>query len=277
MQPILEQATSVLGEGSKAVINSEDQYEVRLVCVAPLVGSYAISGLRQSPCIRPVPQLALQGEEWECRLVCAQAECPLGPLWPHLERTGRQDRHPRRTALRPNYRSSEAFPAFPRVTLTVLQAWSDNSNPSHAIDQVCTPVIMGVPLLIWVSQILEAFHHPYYASGRSNIQNAMFQEMEGWLRGLGEDEARETINALTKVRWYLNDYRLLVLIARQESVRNGKNKRLGSENENLDEPGYGGCGHGAQPQRRPQGQTQSYDSGDQQQYGGVYGPLVGSS
>ncbi len=55
-------------------------------------------------------------------------------------------------------------------------------------------------LNILIFQILEAFHHPYYATGQSRIQNTMFEEMERWLGGLGEDEARQTIEALTKVR-----------------------------------------------------------------------------
>jgi hypothetical protein len=46
---------------------------------------------------------------------------------------------------------------------------------------------------------LEAFHHPYYANNQSRIQSAMFQEAERWLRDLGDDVARQTINALTKV------------------------------------------------------------------------------
>jgi hypothetical protein len=51
-------------------------------------------------------------------------------------------------------------------------------------------------------------------------------------------------------------------------VRNGKNKRLGSENEDLSEPGYGGCGHGAQPQRRPTQQGYGGEQQQEQQYGG---------
>ena len=47
-------------------------------------------------------------------------------------------------------------------------------------------------------QILEAFHHPYYATGRSDIQREMYDTMERWFSGL-EDEAEETLRALTKV------------------------------------------------------------------------------
>ncbi|KAJ7492177.1 Het-C-domain-containing protein [Mycena latifolia] len=189
--PVLQQATSVLGEGSKAVINTEEQYEV-------------FDNPRASD-----PSHSLLSKD-HFGLILNE---PAGKI---------------------------AMLVVEHSVKIIVQAWSDNGNPSQAIDV-----------------ILEAFHHPYYATGRSNIQNAMFQEVEKWLGGLDRDAGRETLNALTK-----------------ESVRNGKNKRLGSENENLDEPGYGGCGHGAQPQRRPQGQsqtqTQSY-GGDgqqrQQQYG----------
>jgi hypothetical protein len=55
----------------------------------------------------------------------------------------------------------------------------------------------------------------------------MFEHMEKWIGGLGSDEAAETIKALSK-----------------ESVRDHKNKRLGSEDQSFDEPGYGACGHG---------------------------------
>ncbi|KAJ6486163.1 Het-C-domain-containing protein [Mycena vitilis] len=184
--PLLQQATSVLGEGSKAVINSEDQYEV-------------FDNPRASD-----PSHSLLSKD-HFGLILNE---PAGKI---------------------------AMLVVEHSVKIIVQAWSDNSNPSQAVDV-----------------ILEAFHHPYYATGRSGIQTAMFQAMERWLGGLGEDEARQTIDALTK-----------------DSVRNGKNKRLGSENEDFSEAGYGGCGHGAVPQRRPQEQQQqqSYGGGGQQ-YGG---------
>ncbi|KAJ7150218.1 Het-C-domain-containing protein [Mycena filopes] len=177
--PVLQQATSVLGEGSKAVINSEDQFEV-------------FTNPRASD-----PSHSLLSKD-HFGLILNE---PAGKI---------------------------AMLVVEHSVKIIVQAWSDNNDPSRAVDQ-----------------ILEAFHHPYYATGRSGIQNAMFEEMQRWLGGLGEDEARETIEALTK-----------------ESVRNGKNKRLGSEGEDLTEAGYGGCGHGAQPQRRPE---QGYGGEQQQQ------------
>lgn len=65
----------------------------------------------------------------------------------------------------------------------MCQAWFDDSvNPDQLIDQ-----------------ILEAFHHPYYATGTSGIQAEMFEMMEKWITGLGDQEAQETLQALTKV------------------------------------------------------------------------------
>ncbi|KAF7302983.1 Heterokaryon incompatibility protein het-c [Mycena kentingensis (nom. inval.)] len=191
LTPILQQATSALGEGSKAVIDQDDQYEV-------------FNNPRASD-----PSHSLLSKD-HFGLILNE---PAGKI---------------------------AILVVKHSVEIIVQAWSNNDDPNRAVDQ-----------------ILEAFHHPYYASGRSRIQNAMFEELERWLRDLDHDVQRETIQALTK-----------------ESVREGKNKRLGSENESFDEPGYGGCGHGhAQPQRRPQGQQQqqTYGGGrqqQQQQYGG---------
>ncbi|KAJ7103095.1 Het-C-domain-containing protein [Mycena belliarum] len=186
--PILQQATSVLGEGSKAVIDTEDQFEV-------------FDNPRASD-----PSHSLLSKD-HFGLILNE---PAGKI---------------------------AVVVVEHSVKIIVKAWSDHGDPSQAIDA-----------------ILEAFHHPYYADGRSTIQNDMFQVMERWFQDLG-DQTRDTLQALTK-----------------ESVREGKNKRLGSENEDLNEPGYGGCGHGA-PQRRPQGQTQGQTQGGnqqrQQQHGGA--------
>ncbi|CCA68738.1 related to Het-c heterokaryon incompatibility protein [Serendipita indica DSM 11827] len=77
----------------------------------------------------------------------------------------------------------------------VVEAWSDNSvDVNHTINE-----------------ILKAFHHPYFADDRCEIQQAMAQTARKWLEGLGNDQ-RTVISRLTK-----------------ESVRDGKNKRLGSD------------------------------------------------
>ncbi|KAF7307409.1 Het-C-domain-containing protein [Mycena indigotica] len=167
LTPILQQATSALGEGSKAVIDSDDQYEDHF-------------GLILNEPAGKIAVLVVQ-----------------------------------------------------HTVNVIVKAWSDNGDPNRAVDV-----------------ILEAFHHPYYATGRSDIQNSMFKELERWIRDLDDDVARQTINALTK-----------------ESVRNGKNKRLGSENQSYDEPGYAGCGHGHGASSRPG--NQSSRPTQQQQYGGT--------
>jgi len=156
--PIMQQTTGVLDEGSKSVIDSEDQYEVFTNPNASDPSHSLLSkdhfGLILNEPAGQIAQLVVENS----------------------------------------------------VNL-IVQAWSDNSDPDGIINQ-----------------ILEAFHHPYYATGRSNIQNKMFAHMEKWISGLGSQEGQQTIQALTK-----------------ESVRAGKNKRFSSEDQA--EPGYGGHSH----------------------------------
>ncbi|TFK77526.1 Het-C-domain-containing protein [Pluteus cervinus] len=154
--PIMSQATGVLNEGSKAVIDSEDQYEVFTDPNASDPSHSLLSkdhfGLILN---EPAGQIAQIVVEHSVNLI--------------------------------------------------VKAWSDDSNPDRVVDQ-----------------ILKAFHHPYYADGRSEIQHKMFAHMEKWIGSLG-GEAEQIIQALTK-----------------ESVREGKNKRPGSEEQ---ESGYGGHSH----------------------------------
>ncbi|KAF8273017.1 Het-C-domain-containing protein [Lactarius quietus] len=106
----------------------------------------------------------------------------------------------------------------------IVDAWFDTrSNPDRVIDQV-----------------LEAFHHPYFNTGRSNIQNEMFRALERWVNDLEDRE--QTIEALTK-----------------ESVRSGKNKRKGSDDDMSGTPG------GAYSQSQ-----KTYRSGDQPTAGSTY-------
>lgn len=180
--PILQQATGILGEGSKAVINTDDQYEV---FNNPQASDPTHSFLAKD-------HFALILNE------------PAGKV---------------------------AQIVVENTVNLLIPVWSDNSDPDPVIDQV-----------------LEAFHHPYYATGRSRIQQLMFQHMEKWLGGLGPEETQTIIQALTK-----------------DSVRNGNNKRPGSENET--QPTYGGHSHGpiSSGYSKQQGQAQ-YDGGGQ--YGG---------
>ncbi|KAI9444928.1 Het-C-domain-containing protein [Lactarius indigo] len=113
----------------------------------------------------------------------------------------------------------------------IVNAWSDNrSNPDRL-------VLRG---LNDFGQVLEAFHHPYFNTGRSNIQNEMFEALERWVNDLEDRE--QTLEALTK-----------------ENVRCGKNKRQGSEDDTSGNVG------GAYGQSQ-----QTYGSGAQQFAGSTY-------
>uniref|UniRef100_A0A8H7XZN1 Heterokaryon incompatibility Het-C n=1 Tax=Psilocybe cubensis TaxID=181762 RepID=A0A8H7XZN1_PSICU len=180
--PILSQATSVLDEGSKAVIDNEDQYEVF-----------------DNPDAHDPSHSLLSKDHFGLIL-----NEPAGKI---------------------------AQIVVENSVNLIVQAWSNDENPNRTIDK-----------------ILEAFHHPYYATGRSEIQNRMFDHMERWIGELGDD-ADIILDSLTK-----------------ESVRDHKNKRPGLND--TEEAGYGGCGHGSAPSRRPsyqvseESETQEYSSRD---------------
>ncbi|KLO15072.1 Het-C-domain-containing protein, partial [Schizopora paradoxa] len=157
LTPIIQQATSVLSEGSQAVIDSDDQYEVF-----------------NSPNASDPSHSILSKDHFGLIL-----NEPAGKI---------------------------AQVVVCHTVNLIVQAWSNNERPDGVINN-----------------ILEAFHHPYFNVGRSQIQNAMMEEMQRWFGGLGE-EGRQVLDALTK-----------------DSVRNGKNKRLGSEDENQG----GGHSHGS--------------------------------
>ncbi|KAH6912796.1 heterokaryon incompatibility Het-C [Coprinopsis sp. MPI-PUGE-AT-0042] len=161
LTPILTQATSALDEGSKVVIDNDDQYEV--------FNNPEASDPSHSMLSKDHFGLILNEPAGKVAQIVVEYTVNL-----------------------------------------IVQAWYNDEDPDRVLDQV-----------------LEAFHHPYYSNGSSDIQNKMFEHIEQWIGGLGPDEAAETIQALSK-----------------ESVRDHKNKRLGSENQSFEEPGYGSCGHG---------------------------------
>ncbi|PBK73910.1 heterokaryon incompatibility Het-C [Armillaria solidipes] len=154
LTPILSQVTTVLGEGSKAVIDSDDQYEVF-----------------NNPDASDPSHSILSKDHFGLIL-----NEPAGKI---------------------------AQAVVVHSVELIVQAWSDDSDPNDVIDK-----------------ILEAFHHPYYANERSQIQSQMFDELRRWVDGL--EDAAATMNLLTK-----------------ESVQEGLNKREGDESV---EPGYGGGG-----------------------------------
>ncbi|TFL06149.1 heterokaryon incompatibility protein Het-C-domain-containing protein [Pterulicium gracile] len=160
LTPILKQATANLDEGSKAVIDNDDQYEV-------------FNNPRASD-----PSHSMLSKD-HFGLILNE---PAGLI---------------------------AQVIVQHTVKAIAQAWGDNSDADRVIDGV-----------------LEAFHHPYYATGNSQVQRAMFEKLEQWFGGLGSEDGQKTLEALTK-----------------ESVKDHKNKRFGSED--LSEPGYGGHSHGA--------------------------------
>ncbi|KAJ3750923.1 Het-C-domain-containing protein [Lentinula detonsa] len=183
LTPILTQATSVLGEGSKAVIDTDDQYEVF-----------------NNPDSSDPSHSLLSKDHFGLIL-----NEPAGKV---------------------------AQTVVVYSTEIIVKAWANDSDPDRAIDQ-----------------ILEAFHHPYFANEQYSIQHKMFEEMERWIGSLGPDEASQTIQALTK-----------------ESVRNGKNKRLMDETEGQVEAGYGTLYTSQQPVQipgYPQGNEDTNYGGEQ--------------
>ncbi|RDB28776.1 hypothetical protein Hypma_015984 [Hypsizygus marmoreus] len=183
--PILQQATGVLGEGSKAVIDSEDQFEVF-----------------NNPNASDPTHSFLSKDHFDLIL-----NEPAGKI---------------------------AQIVVEHSVNLIVRAWADDSNPDDVI-----------------TEILEAFHHPYYATGQSNIQNQMYGFMERWIGGMGYEDVQTIIQSLTK-----------------DSVRNGKNKRPGSENESHDEAGYGGHSHGGATYRPAIGSGGGGRQDQQGQYGG---------
>ncbi|CAL1694230.1 unnamed protein product [Somion occarium] len=149
LTPLLQQVTTVLGEGSKAVIDSDDQFEVF-----------------NNPNASDPSHSLLSKDHFALIL-----NEPAGKI-------------------------AQAVVQY-SVQLLVESWFDDNVDPNQVIDQ-----------------ILEAFHHPYHATGQSRIQQQMFEEMEKWIGALGPEEAERTLQALTK-----------------ESVREGQNKRQGSDDD----------------------------------------------
>ncbi|KAI1794001.1 Het-C-domain-containing protein [Ganoderma leucocontextum] len=184
--PVLKQVTEVLTEGSKAVIDNEDQYQVF-----------------DDPDASDPSHSLLSKDHFALIL-----NEPAGKI---------------------------AQVVVQNTVRLLVPAWFDNSNPDQVIDQ-----------------ILEAFHHPWYASGRSRIQEEMFQTLQNWVTSL--ENVGETIQALSK-----------------ESVRAGKNKREGSDDDiSSSDQIYGG--HVGQATGGGQyGAAASAYGGASQGYGGSQG------
>ena len=155
--PVLSQTIGVLDQGSKAVIDNDDQYEVF-----------------NNPSASDPSHSMLSKDHFALIL-----NEPAGKI---------------------------AQVVVEHTVNLIVQAWSDEN-----VDAEQT-----------VETVLEAFHHPYYATGRSAVQDAMFKELEKWVGEL--EDVDGTMESLSK-----------------EAVREHKNKRKGLEE--IEEPGYGGCAH----------------------------------
>ncbi|CEL53878.1 hypothetical protein RSOLAG1IB_06660 [Rhizoctonia solani AG-1 IB] len=163
LTPILQQSTGALQEGSAAVIDSDDQYEVF-----------------NNPDASDPSHSLLSKDHFGLIL-----NEPAGKI---------------------------AMVVVKHTVELIVEAWYDHNKDIGAT----------------INQVLEAFHHPHYASGNSRVQNEMYEELTRWFGGLGESEGQQTIQLLTK-----------------DSVREGKNKRIGSEDSNIG-GGHGSHGHGGQ-------------------------------
>ncbi|KAF8667700.1 Het-C protein [Rhizoctonia solani] len=163
LSPILQNATGALQEGSAAVIDSDDQYEVF-----------------NNPDASDPSHSLLSKDHFGLIL-----NEPAGKI---------------------------AMIVVKHTVELVVEAWYDHNKDIGAT----------------INQVLEAFHHPHYASGNSRVQNEMYEELTRWFGSLGESEGQQTIQLLTK-----------------ESVRDGKNKRIGSEESGAG-GGYGSHAHGQQ-------------------------------
>jgi hypothetical protein len=71
----------------------------------------------------------------------------------------------------------------------IVQAWyKHDTDVGQTINQVRhTHHLCDTKLTQCDKQIMEAFHHPYYATGNSQIQNEMAEELSRWFGGLGSE------------------------------------------------------------------------------------------
>ncbi|CAE6472919.1 unnamed protein product [Rhizoctonia solani] len=189
LTPILQQTTGALQEGSAAVIDSDDQYEV--------FNNPDASDPSHSLLSKDHFGLILNEPAGKIAMVVVRHSVEL-----------------------------------------IVEAWYDQNKDVGAT----------------INQVLEAFHHPHYASGNSRVQNEMYEELTRWFGSLGESEGQQIIQLLTK-----------------ESVREGKNKRIGLEDSNT------GGGHGSHGHSQQSGGYGGQSGGYGGQQSGDYGGSGGQS
>ncbi|GAA5835537.1 hypothetical protein JCM11251_002958 [Rhodosporidiobolus azoricus] len=157
LKPIMGQATTVLGQGSQAVLQSEDQYEV---FNNPHASDPTHSFLSKD-------HFALILNE------------PAGQV---------------------------AILILQHTVKAIVKAWEDNGINPHQV----------------ASDVLSAFHHPYFYDDSSIIQRQMGEYLKSWIDGQNAEDKRFILAGLTK-----------------DAVRNHKNKRKGHES---DQEGHGAHG-----------------------------------
>ncbi|KAG8716996.1 hypothetical protein FRC09_014920 [Ceratobasidium sp. 395] len=185
LTPILQQATSGLQEGSAAVIDTDDQYEV--------FNNPDASDPSHSLLSKDHFGLILNEPAGKVALVVVKHTVDL-----------------------------------------IVQAWYDHNKD---VGQT-------------INQVMEAFHHPYYATGSSQVQNEMAEELNRWFGGLGS-EGQNILQLLTK-----------------DSVRNGKNKRVGQDDGTTTFGGAGGHSQSGGYGQQSGGYSQSSGGYGQQQSSG---------
>ncbi|KIP11709.1 hypothetical protein PHLGIDRAFT_27734 [Phlebiopsis gigantea 11061_1 CR5-6] len=219
LTPVLQQVTSVLSEGSKAVIDSEDQYEV---------------------------------------FDNADASDPSHSL---LSKD--------HFALILNEPAGKTAQVVVRYSVKlIVDAWfNDNEDPNRVVDE-----------------ILEAFHHPYFNTGRSRIQADMFEEMKRWINDLDREESERILGSLTKYGKSGNQG-----YGRSEDTYGGRRAEVAYGGQTTEEPSYGRVddqpparrhgGGGSEPRvesygssRYDQESSESYDGGRQTASSGGYVP-----
>ncbi|KAI0035105.1 heterokaryon incompatibility protein Het-C-domain-containing protein [Vararia minispora EC-137] len=178
LAPILSHVTKVLGEGSKAVIDTADQYEV---FNDPRASGPSHSLLSKYFLLRGMePHI---GHFWTIEVMQKSG------LWGHPATEVVLRGSPRLTLEQDHFGLILNEPAgviakqVVRYTVNnVVQAWQEESEDPDRV----------------IGTILEAFHRPYYSTGRSQIQCVMFETMERWINDLSDEERETTLRNLMK-------------------------------------------------------------------------------
>ena len=81
----------------------------------------------------------------------------------------------------------------------IVAAWStDNESEWNRLINEVRNMYLDCTRSLSILQILETFHHPYFAASNSPIQTGMFNCMSAWVDELKEDERTKLLTVLTK-------------------------------------------------------------------------------